>query len=220
MGVGGPRRASIARLAVVAAAACVAFPCGAAAHGKVVQVSDTSGKAPARCPAIDTSDRQDVRGGCKAEIDDARVSLSVLTMFGTLPFADCFAIHSMHLSSSGRVVFDISIAGKTPCNDIRACTGVDDGGTPRWEGRLERTAGGDLHTHLGACLDTCMGQFKGRLTVALRPDGDRWRGAATRQEVGTSGFQFDGRWRSGPARFAPTDSVALATAATGRKRSP
>jgi hypothetical protein len=181
-------------LLLLLAAAPLASPAtGLAATGGAVTVWDTSGGAPKRCTAIDTSDPQgDFEGGCVVDMHGQGIDTTVRTVVGDMRFGSCTYEHNLRIDGSGRTLVEgMQPGGPRPCNDMGACYHEE---VEPWEGQIEVDRDGRLIHVVAACFDTCMGQFEGEMTFHLRRSGGVWRQRASEEQAGSSGYVLDGSW--------------------------
>jgi hypothetical protein len=124
--------------------------------------------------------------------------LSIRTLAGDMPFGRCLYNYELQIDSRGRTLLSGHIAaGQNPCNDVRPCVNADGTDWLPWRGRIQRTRDGRLVHVVDACVDNCLGQFKGRLVMSLERHRG-WRATAERETVGSSGFTLSGfewEWR-------------------------
>jgi hypothetical protein len=150
------------------------------------------------CPALGRSRSGEPTGGCLVRGTSQEMGFYVLTVVEEMWFSRCYVSFELRVDGRGRTALsDLGVGGRSPCNDVLACYRGDGEAADRparpWRGRVVSDEGG-LAVRLGACLDTCMGRFGGRLDVALRQSRDGWRATARDAPVGTSGWRFDGGW--------------------------
>lgn len=168
-----------------------AGPGPAWADGSDITASDLAGGASRPCPKRDL---EAVLGPCVVVTRDDPVDVYVLTMLGRLHFGRCAVQYSLHVDADGRTeMYHVTFDGPQPCPDALACGWEEERARP-WPGRIHGDGRGGFHNHVDVCLDTCLGQFQGRLTIDLLRHRQGWRARAQQQSVGTSGLSFDGPW--------------------------
>jgi hypothetical protein len=186
----GAALACVAAIALIASAAMGADQARPPSNDVSVSHVDDGKRRP--CGKLTA----DAKGGCSDFITSRnRLRFTVRTLAGDMPFARCLYNYDLQIDGSGRTLIDGMIsAGKNPCNDVRPCPNAKHTDWLPWHGRIERRAGGFIH-RVDACVDTCLGQFKGELIMRLEERGGSWRATAVQSQVGSSGFVFDdGSW--------------------------
>jgi hypothetical protein len=164
----------------------------AAEPGAAVTVSRIRGGRSERCPKL-TPDGKG--GGCTGPFVRSRgqVDFTIRTLAGDIPFASCLYNYFLRVDGDGRTSMDGMIsAGENPCNDVRPCVNRQHTGWLPWSGRIRRLEDGSLVHRVDACIDTCLGQFKGLLVMRLARHGRTWRATSARTQVGDSGFVIGG----------------------------
>jgi hypothetical protein len=125
--------------------------------------------------------------------------LTVLSAVQELTFSRCVVEFELLVDGAGRVkVHHLSMLGQRPCNDLDACF-VRGFMAPAWDGAIESGRGGPV-LRLDACLDTCLGRFRGPLEMPLRRERGRLWLDGSRARVGSSGWTLDGRFLLRPER--------------------
>jgi hypothetical protein len=129
-----------------------------------------------------------------------RIDIELVTLFGSSSFSSCDLSFVARVDGNGRMwIDDIAIVGPNPCGDVRPCQ-VDGTGTSLpWIGQIAHRGEGGYRVGLSACIDTCIGVFRGRLPMFLESDRlGRWRAEFSHAPLGASGLQLDGRLRLDP----------------------
>jgi hypothetical protein len=195
-----PRRA-LRGVAVLLATVSMTSPCASQAAG--VSVWDTSGARPVECRAIDSANPSKASGGCMVEAKTGRpIRVRVRSMVGDLTFGNCVYPHTLRIDGSGRTANDIrKVDGPRPCNDIRPCWSKRSepfANQPflTWSGQIRLDARGQIHNHVDACFETCMGRFEGDVDIALEPARAIRRAVVSRDLLGGTGFELDGYWNA------------------------
>lgn len=162
----------------------------AATSGSAVDVSYLANGGRRPCGPL----TDDGEGDCaNFMLSRGRLDFSIRTLAGELPFARCLYNYDLQVDGSGRTrMSGIISAGENPCNDVRPCKNATRPGWAPWEGRIVREPDGGLLHRVDACIDTCLGQFKGQLVMRLDKRGRAWRASVRRDFVGTSGFVLEG----------------------------
>lgn len=185
-------------LVALVAALSVAAPSAQGASGGGVVVTKAGTDEP--CPEIDASDPEDVRGGCRASVaGKGTIAIVVRSMVGDMEFGRCSFGHELRVDGTGGTYLtDLTIEGVNPCNDQGPCFRKAE---RPLKGQIEAGPDGRLTNVVEACLDTCMGQFAGELRLGMERVEGRWVATADRALIGDSGYQLDGMWDLGKARF-------------------
>ena len=146
------------------------------------------------CGEISAADFPTITGGCKVKALGEKVRISVMTPFGAFKFADCLVSYQFRAAGDGRTwtdFFTVDGPVETGCGDVNPCEIDSTNQTAPWKGRIQQNGEDMIHT-AAVCLSTCVGVFRGLLTLRLERDGDKWRGVYQDADVGASGFRFDG----------------------------
>jgi len=191
-------------LSIGAALAWLA-PAQGAAPSEPATTSATPAGVARGCPEVTVEEAPpSVEGGCVAELPPRPVRLTVLSMYGPVPFETCLVQLALHVSPAGEVwmpTFGADEEGRRQgaCGDIEPCrwTGGDEpiymAPFDPWRGTIERAGGRDVAV-LDTCFDTCLGRFEGKLRIGLVRKGGRWRASAAPGSVGESGLRLEGSW--------------------------
>lgn len=151
-------------------------------------------------------------GGCGGVFirSNGQIEFTVRTLAGDLPFARCLYNYYLRIDGDGRTTMDgILSGGENPCNDVRPCLNRRKTDWPPWRGRIRRLPDGGYVHRIAACVDTCLGQFEGTLTMPLARHGRVWRATIDSTQVGDSGYLYgDGEWdwRIPGLAIAPTSN--------------
>ena len=154
-----------------------------------VSVTQVKGGKVTSCPGLD-----DASSPCRKFItSEGKMRFKVRTLAGDMNFARCLYNFNLQIDGRGRTKVDTMITGgKSPCNDIRPCRDKKRTRWLTWSGQIERTSDGRLIHRADACIDTCLGQFKGTLVMRLSRRGERWRATVDEAPVGMSGLVIEG----------------------------
>jgi hypothetical protein len=147
------------------------------------------------CGAVDTSRLPELSGGCLLRVSGPN-SMGVTSVFGTWRFDDrCDTRFAIRVDGEGRTWSrGFRAAGDSPCPDVKPC-GKAVGGTGveyPWRGRIARRGDGALVYEVKrACLNTCLGLFRGPIRMELVQTERGWRLETDKTNVGVSGWQFN-----------------------------
>jgi len=174
--------------------------------GDAAEVSTSASDGDA-CPSVRLGGAGGVSGGCVLSLSRAKLTMSVLNLFGRMPLADCRLRLTLHVDSRGRTwADDFQTVGPRACGDIRGCESNQLSSQHRpWHGRIERGPDGRLrHRFVDVCLDTCVGEYRGDWAVGMKRHGRGWRLRSSAAMVGSSGWLFKGTLDSRPSELAVT----------------
>jgi hypothetical protein len=173
--------------------------------GEVVALKRTD-RAVTECETIDAL-RLPTAGGCvlKAESKRKGIDYTVVTPFGSVPFAPCGSSFTARIARTGDAEGTIGVLIDTlrgdgsgePCGDLQFCIVPGTAIQRPWNGVVHLDKQGGAYMDVNVCLDTCMGWFEGKTRFELdRVDGT-WRIRARKAMVGDSGIEMDGEWKTG-----------------------
>lgn len=162
------------------------------AGSATVRDATASGRPP--CPPVraDADEFPVVSGGCLLRVTTDEVPMSVWGPFGVLPYGDCTVRYSVRVDGSGRAwIVDFRIDGSNPCVDTVQC--LDDASQKApWAATVDRSDDGRLLLRIpDACLDTCIGRFRGAWDMEMTETARGWR-LRFPPSLGTTGWRVDG----------------------------
>lgn len=154
------------------------------------------------CPRVDDDRLPAVGGGCLVNLAGKRLTLSAVSPFGRMAFAECDIELDLRVGGDGRGwIATPTIDGRNPCFDAAPCFSKQERGMP-WPARIDYRQG-KMELAVDVCLDTCVGRFEGRWKLDFVKLGTGWRARSEQGMVGTSGWRFDGVLNT-PARVDVT----------------
>jgi hypothetical protein len=142
-------------------------------------------------------------------VTGAEVEVSLLTGFGHLPFSTCEFTFESTVEDDGITTWTHDFDRKGPegsaCGDIEQCGGPQPGerfegvnpGVPiPWRGEL-KPDGDDAYVHeMDTCFWTCVGFFRGKLSMRFVRDGSAWRTEESAIRIGSRGFEMRGTFEA------------------------
>lgn len=154
-------------------------------------VKATDGGKP--CPPVKVAKSRLLGGGCVLAAK-GKMHMGVVSLFGTWRFGKpCRTRFHVHVDGRGRAWVDaFSAAGPSPCPDVYGCGETAGGGVPiPWRGRIESASDESARLVIKrACLDTCLGLYRGKLELGLVKTADGWRVETEQSTLGKSGWQI------------------------------
>jgi hypothetical protein len=154
-----------------------------------------TGAGGSPCPELSEGQYPRTSGGCSIRVTTgSRIPLNVLTAFGDFRFDQCAIAFRVRVDASGRTWTDKFDALDDPrsvaCGDVNSCYDFEREWPAPWRGRIYPDGRGGFLHRIDMCLQTCVGNFIGKLTMRLERDDNGWR-ATPVDGGGSAGFRFD-----------------------------